>query len=139
VGNSSGSTLKDLHVLILEDEADTRELLAFLLQAEGAEVFPAQSVNEALQALQQHRPDVIVADIGLPEYNGYAFIAALRKHEDQRLRSTPVIALTAFSTAADRDTALVSGFDVHLGKPFEPVELIATLRRLYDSRVHAAA
>ena len=128
-----------LHILVLEDETDTRELLAFLLKSEGAEVFPVQNVNEALRALQEHRPDVIVADIGLPEYNGYAFIAALRKHEDQKLRATPVIALTAFSTAADRDTALLSGFDVHVAKPFEPVDLVTTIRRLYEDRKDAAA
>ena len=77
------------------------------------------------------RPDVALTDIGMPEYNGYAFIAAVRK-ESSNLRNTPVIALTAYSTPADRDTALISGFNEYLAKPFEPGELISTIKRLYD-------
>jgi len=113
--------LKDIYVLVLEDETDTRDLLGIVLQTEGANAILVQNVPEALDALRAGRPpDVIVADIGLPEYNGYAFIAALRKEEDRALRTTPVIALTAFATAADRDTALFSGFDLCMTTPFDP-------------------
>jgi len=132
--------LKDIHVLVLEDETDTRDLLGIVLQTEGASAILVQNVPEALDALRTGRPpDVIVADIGLPEYNGYAFIAALRNEEDRALRTTPVIALTAFATAADRDTALVSGFDIYMTKPFDPGQLVSTIRKLYDRRADTAA
>ena len=132
--------LKDIYVLVLEDETDTRDLLGIVLQTEGASAILVQNVPEALDALRAGRPpDVIVADIGLPEYNGYAFIAALRKEEDRALRTTPVIALTAFATAADRDTALVSGFDLYMTKPFDPGQLVSTIRQLYDQRADTAA
>ena len=132
--------LKDIHVLVLEDETDTRDLLGIVLQTEGASAILVQNVPEALDALRTGRPpDVIVADIGLPEYNGYAFIAALRNEEDRALRTTPVIALTAFATAADRDTALVSGFDIYMTKPFDPGQLVSTIRQLYDQRADTAA
>lgn len=135
----SKGILNGVRVLVLEDETDTRDLLGIVLKSDGASVLFAQNVPEALEVVKAGRPDVVVADIGLPEYNGYAFIAALRRDEDLRLRTTPVIALTAFATAADRDTALVSGFDVYLTKPFEPPGLIETIRRLYDRRVDRAA
>jgi CheY-like chemotaxis protein len=131
--------LKGIRVLVLEDETDTRDLLGFVLQFDGANVVTADNVPEALDLLKANRPDVVVADIGLPEYNGYAFIAALRREESPELRITPVIALTAFATAADRDTALVSGFDAYLAKPFDPGHLIATIKRLYNRRVDNAA
>jgi len=124
---------------VLEDETDTRDLLGFVLESDGASVVSTQSVPEALEGLKASRPDVVVADIGLPEYNGYAFIAALRREEDPGLRTTPVIALTAFATAADRDTAIVSGFDSYLAKPFDPAHLIATIRELFDRHANTAA
>ena len=124
---------------MLEDETDTRDLLSFLFHFEGAIVATADNVPDALEALKGNRPDVVVADIGLPEYNGYAFIAALRREENVELRTTPVIALTAFATPADRDTALVSGFDAYLAKPFDPAHLIATIKQLHERRVDSAA
>jgi CheY-like chemotaxis protein len=136
---SKRDILQGIRVLVLEDETDTRDLLSFVLQFEGANVRTAQNVPEALEALKSNRPDVVVADIGLPEYNGYAFIAALRREENPEIRITPVIALTAFATPADRDTALVSGFDAYLAKPFDPGHLIATIRQLYNWRVDHAA
>jgi CheY-like chemotaxis protein len=133
------NTLKGIRILVLEDETDTRDLLNFVLQMEGASVLAAQNVPDALEALKANVPDVVVADIGLPEYNGYAFIAAVRREEKTELRATPVIALTAFATPADRDTALVSGFDAYVAKPFDPGHLIATIKQLFKRRVDNAA
>ena len=135
-GNNS---LDGVRVLVVEDESDTRELIAFLLESEGATAVPVDSVTEALEILSKRHLDVVVTDIGMPEYNGYALIAAIRRNKS-RLRRTPVIALTAFSTPADRDTAMISGFDEYLSKPFEPEQLIQTIRRLHDQhRVDTAA
>jgi len=133
------NVLYGVRVLVVEDEKDTRDLLAFLLESEGATAIPADSVTEALEILDKRRFDVVVTDIGMPDYNGYALIAAIRRNKSQ-LRRTPVIALTAFSTPADRDTAMISGFDEYLSKPFEPEQLIRTIKRLHDQhRVDTAA
>jgi CheY-like chemotaxis protein len=131
--------LHGIRVLVVEDEKDTRDLLGFLLESHGATAIPVDNVTDALAIFTKNHPDIVVTDIGMPDYNGYALIAAVR-HEKSQLRRTPVIALTAYSTPADRDTALISGFDEYLAKPFEPEELIRTIRRLYDEhRVDTAA
>ena len=128
-----------MRILILEDEDDTRNLLGVVLESHGASAILTSNVAQALEALQAPQPiDIVVADIGMPDYNGYAFIASIRKEQRQEIRSTPVIALTAYSTAADRDTALTSGFNEYLSKPFEPGELTATIKRLYDEHRRSA-
>ena len=133
------NVLRGIRVLVVEDEVDTRDLLIYLLEQQGATAIPAGTVTEALAIFNEVRPDIVLTDIGMPDYNGYALIAAVRS-ERSGLRKTPVIALTAYSTAADRDTALISGFDEYLAKPFEPDKLIKTIRRLYDlHRVDTAA
>ena len=131
--------LEGIRVLVVEDDKDTRDLLQFLLESHGATTIPADNVMEALEILRKDRPHLVVTDIGMPDYNGYAFIAAVRKQQSP-LKKIPVIALTAYSTPADRDTALISGFDEYLAKPFEPEELLHTIKRLYDEhRVETAA
>ncbi|HSU88993.1 MAG TPA: response regulator [Terriglobia bacterium] len=137
---SNKDVVKGLRILVLEDEQDTRDLLQFLLESHGATVMVADNVPEGLEIFAKSRPDIVVADIGMPEYNGYAFIAAVRKQQRPELRNVPVIALTAFSTPADRDTALISGFNEYLSKPFGPEELLRTIRRLHDEhRIDTAA
>ena len=131
--------LGGIHVLVVEDEQDTRDLLTFLLESEGATPIPVDNVTAALEILTNQHPDIVVTDIGMPDYNGYALIASVR-HQRSQTRTTPVIALTAYSTPADRDTALISGFNEYLAKPFEPDKLIRTIRRLYDEhRIDTAA
>jgi len=129
---SNKGVVNGLRILVLEDEKDTRDLLQFLLESQGASVMLAENVLEGLEIFTQNVPDIVVADIGMPEYNGYAFIAAVRKQQRPELRNVPVIALTAFSTPADRDTALISGFNDYISKPFGPDELLKTIRRLHD-------
>jgi len=131
--------LHGIRVLVVEDEEDTRDLLGFLLESHGATAIAVDNVTDALAIFTKNHPDIVVTDIGMPDYNGYALIAAVR-HAKSQLRRTPVIALTAYSTPSDRDTALISGFDEYLAKPFEPEELIRTIKRLYDEhRVDTAA
>jgi CheY-like chemotaxis protein len=133
------TVLDGIRVLVVEDEKDTRDLLRYLLELHGAQVIPTDNVTDALEVFSKERPHVVVTDIGMPDYNGYAFIAAVRKKQSH-LRKIPVIALTAFSTPADRDTALISGFNEYLSKPFEPEELISTIKRLFDEhRLDTAA
>jgi len=134
------SILKGIRVLVLEDEQDTRDLLGIVLGAHGATPILTGNVYQALQSMQTQQPiDVVIADIGMPDYNGYAFIAALRKDQGAEIRNTPVIVLTAYSTPADRDTALISGFNEYLAKPFDPRVLISTIKRLYDEHHRDAA
>ena len=125
--------LQGMRILVLEDEDDTRNLLGVVLESHGASAILTGNVSEALDAMRTSQPiDVVVADIGMPDYNGYAFIAWLRKEQQPQIGNTPVIALTAYATAADRNMALSSGFNEYLNKPFEPGELMATIKRLHD-------
>ena len=125
--------LQGMRILVLEDEDDTRNLLGFVLESHGASVIPSSNVSQAFEALRTLQPiDIVVADIGMPDYNGYAFISSLRKEHEPPIQNTPVIALTAYVTAADREAALSSGFNEYLIKPFEPGELTATIKRLHD-------
>jgi CheY-like chemotaxis protein len=122
-------TLKGIRVLVVEDDDDTRELLRVLLETHGSVVTAAASVQEALTEYDRSRPDVIVADIGMPDYNGYALIGRVRARE-RGGNIVPAIALTAFTTATDRDTTLSAGFQVHMPKPFEPGRLVSVISEL---------
>src|SRR5215831_20025679 len=122
--------LKDISILVVEDDDDTRELLKVLLETQGAIVTTTSSVQEALTAYDQSRPHVIVADIGMPDYNGYTLIGRVRARDRERGNIIPAIALTAFTTAIDRDTVLSAGFQVHMPKPFEPSRLISVISEL---------
>ena len=120
--------LKGIRVLVVEDDDDTRDLLRVLLESEGCVVTSTASVQEALSAYDQSVPQVIVADIGMPDYNGYTLIGRVRARDRERGGPiVPAIALTAFVTATDRDTTLSAGFQVHMPKPFEPNQLISVI------------
>jgi CheY-like chemotaxis protein len=123
--------LNDLSILVVEDDTDTRELLRLILEGQGAKVRTASSVPEALTAYDESRPDVLVADIGMPEYNGYTLIGRVRARDRERgNRIVPAIALTAYATAIDRDTMLTAGFQVHVPKPFDPNHLVSVIADL---------
>jgi CheY-like chemotaxis protein len=123
--------LNRIRVLVVEDDDDTRELLRVLLETHGSAVTATASVQEALSAYDQSLPDVIVADIGMPDYNWYTLIGRVRARDRERGGNiVPAIALTAFTTAIDRDTVLSAGFQVHMPKPFEPGRLISVISEL---------
>ena len=126
---SRNDRLRDLRILIVDDDKDTREMLRFILQQAGGHVIAAGSVAEAFENYKSSAPDVIVADIGMPEYNGYALISLIRAHDKELGRNTPVIALTAYTSPADKETALAAGFEKYLSKPFDPGEIIEEIRR----------
>jgi CheY-like chemotaxis protein len=121
------SPLKGIDILVVEDDPDTRELLRVLLQTHGGNVTATGSVPEALVAYDQSPPHVIVADIGMPDYNGYTLIGRVRARDRDRGGFVPAIALTAYTTAIDRDTVLSAGFQVHMPKPFEPNRLVSVI------------
>jgi signal transduction histidine kinase len=122
--------LAGIHVLVLEDEADSRDLLAMALEQCGAEVSAFGSVPEALAAFDTAVPDVVVSDIGVPFEDGYSFIRKVRSRLPADGGAVPAAALTAYVRAEDRQQALEAGFQTHLAKPVDPSELIATVARL---------
>lgn len=121
--------LKDIQLLVVEDEKDTRDLLRFLLTQHGAKVIAAENVPSAIAAFEEHRPDVILADIGMPGNDGFALIAYVRS-----VNATPVVAVTAYSNPEARERGLTAGFNAYLVKPFDPEEVVVTVRTLYDER-----
>ena len=124
--------LSGLRVLLVEDEVDVRELVAALLQRCGARVVEAASTAEALEALRRERPDVLISDIGMPGEDGYALIRKVRALPPEEGGRVLAVAMTAYARREDRTRALLAGFQMHVPKPIEPGELLATLASLAD-------
>jgi signal transduction histidine kinase/ActR/RegA family two-component response regulator len=122
-------SLHGLRILVVDDETDTRDLLRAVLEGCGAEVILTASVEAALAAFAEAKPDVVISDIGMPEEDGYSLIGKLRALETGQGR-VPAIALTAYARVEDRVRALNAGFQVHVPKPIEPVELVAVVASL---------
>src|SRR5262245_568320 len=123
------SALEGLRVLVVDDEFDTREVLGTMLTRYGAETRSAESASEALQMLVEWKPDVLVSDIGMPVEDGFDLIAKVRALPADQGGAIPAIALTAFASSQDRQRALSNGFQTHLTKPVEPVELAQVIAR----------
>jgi CheY-like chemotaxis protein len=116
-------TLTGMHVLVVDDEPETRDLLVAVLSQCGAEVRASACTQDALDALKQWNADVLVSDIGMPGEDGYDLIRKVRAMESEYGRRIPAVALTAYARAEDRLRALSAGFQMHVPKPVEPVEL----------------
>jgi len=114
----------------VDDEADARELVAMMLAQGGAEVRTSVSVTEALAACDEWRPDILISDIGMPGEDGYMLIKKLRARESESGGHIPAIALTAYGRQEDRRRALSVGYESHIPKPIEPVELLAVVASL---------
>jgi PAS domain S-box-containing protein len=127
---SSAVDLSGLKVLVVDDEADTCRLIRRVLEDYHADVVTASSVAEALPLLESSRPDVLVSDIGMPDVDGYDFLRRVRALGAARGGKIPAIALTAFARSEDRTRALMAGYSVHVSKPVEPQELLATVASL---------
>lgn len=119
--------LRGLVVLVVDDEADSRELLRHVLASAGARVSVAGGALAALDAIASECPDVLVSDIGMPEIDGYELLRRIRQLHPGCGGSLPAIALTAFARSEDRVRALRAGFAVHVSKPVEPGEIVATV------------
>ena len=122
--------LDGVTVVVVDDEADAREFIKQVLVQCGAAVTTASSADEGLQLLQAQRPHVVVSDIGMPDKDGYEFMRDLRRIGAAEGGNTPAIALTAFARSEDRTRAMVAGYQIHISKPVEPQELIATVASL---------
>ena len=124
------SDFSGLRVLAIDDELDARELVEWILQSRGASVATASSSAEALELMRKMKPHILITDIGMPDEDGYAILQKVRQLSAEEGGAVPAIALTAFARAEDRERAVRSGFQVHLAKPFEAAELIATVAKL---------
>jgi PAS domain S-box-containing protein len=124
-------SLAKVHVLVVDDEIDSRDLVKRLLEMAGARVSMACSASEAMKRIVAGRPDVLVCDVGMPGEDGYSLIRRLRAREaEQQEGGLPAIALSAYARSEDRTKAIRSGFQNHLAKPVEPAELMAVVSSL---------
>jgi PAS domain S-box-containing protein len=131
------AVLDGLRVIIVDDELETRELLATVLEARGAEVRACASAADALDVIQEWNPEVLVSDIGMPEEDGYSLIAKVRRLPSDH-RNVPAVALTAYARADDRMRALTVGFQMHVPKPVEVAELVLVVANLGGRGVPSA-
>jgi CheY-like chemotaxis protein len=124
-------TLKGIHVLLVEDDDDSRALLETVLRYCGALVTAVASATEAMNSLQRMKPDVLLSDISMPEQDGYWLIRAL---PPDRGGAMPAIAVTAFGYPHDVSRTLTAGFQAHMRKPVDPWELAAIIASLAGHR-----
>lgn len=125
-----GRRLEGMRVLLVDDDADTREFLAAALEGAGAQLRAVASAAAAIDEVRSWRPDVIVSDIAMPEEDGYAFIRRVRSLEPAQGGRTPAVALTALARPRDRVRALAAGFQTHMPKPVDPGELVLAVANL---------
>jgi CheY-like chemotaxis protein len=125
-------------VLVVDDDNDARELIGLTLESRGAVVLQASSAHEAAEFIRRSPPDVLVADIAMPQEDGYALIRKLRAAEhEQQQKHLPAIALTAYASPSDREQALLAGYDQHLAKPVHQRELARTIAKIFHEQ-HSA-
>lgn len=123
-------------VLVVDDERDTRELVAAVLTTCGAEVVSVGSATEALDQMERQRFDLLISDIGMPEMNGYDLISRIRQLGEEHGGRTPAMALTAYAGIDDRKRALAAGYEMHIPKPFAAAELISAATFLAERDWH---
>ncbi|MEP6521791.1 PAS domain-containing protein [Microcoleus vaginatus DQ-U2] len=131
--DSTAGDLSGLHVLVVDDEADSREFVAFVLEQAGASVTSVACATEALQAFSQAVPEIVVSDIGMPEMDGYMLMRHIRSLPLEQGGQIPAIALTAYAGEMDLQQAIAAGFQRHLAKPIDPEAVIAIVTELVCS------
>jgi CheY-like chemotaxis protein len=122
--------LDGIRILAVDDDRDALALVREILEATGATVTTADSGHAALDKIARGSFDVLVADLGMPDMNGFDLLEKIRRSGDAHVRDIPAAALTAFARSDDRTRALRSGFQMHLAKPIEPGELMAAAATL---------
>lgn len=124
--------LHDVRILVVDDQEDARDLLRTMLSQYGAVVTAVDSARAALEEIDRRPPDVLLSDVGMPREDGYDLIRQLRLRPSHRGGRVPAVAVTAYASVTDRATALESGFQAHIAKPFDPAQLartVASVRR----------
>ena len=123
-------SLAGLRVLLVDDEADAREMVAAILIEAGAEVITASAARQAFELITQTKPDALISDIGMPGEDGYELIRKVRTLSAEQGGQVPAIALTAYARTQDRLKVLSAGYQMHVPKPVEPVELATVVASL---------
>jgi len=119
--------LSGLRILVADDDSDSREVIAAELTLFGANTSVSDSADDALRKVETFKPDVIVADIGMPGEDGYSMMRKIRNSSNEQTRHTPAIALTAYAGDGNRQRALDAGYQTHISKPAEPEELVLAI------------
>jgi PAS domain S-box-containing protein len=127
-------SLDSIEILIVDDDADSRDFITFVLETTGAIVTQATSALEALDILTKLKPKIIISDIGMPEIDGYMLMRQIRNLPPYQGGATPAVALTAYASECDRQQAISAGFQKHVSKPIEPDELIAVVVELVRNK-----
>ena len=125
-----GDILYDIHVLLVEDDDDSRKLLGTMLKRYGARVTSTKSAAEALRVFEGELPDVMISDIGMPDQDGYELVRKLRSLPIEKGGAVPAIALTGYASRKDRERALNSGYQQHMAKPIEQADLMKSIAAL---------
>jgi PAS domain S-box-containing protein len=125
-------SLKGVKALVVDDQADARILICRLIEEHGGRCILAESSAEALTIVAQEDVNILISDIGMPDFDGYELIRRIRAMHSSAIRNLPAIALTAYARADDRQRALLAGFQMHVSKPVEPRELIAGIASLLN-------
>ncbi|MEH2446357.1 MAG: PAS domain S-box protein [Nostoc sp.] len=128
------SLLSNTQILVVDDEPDIRDLITFILQDYGAEVTAVSSAQEALQALSESIPDVLISDIGMPKTDGYMLMREVRARSPKLGGRVPAIALTAYAGEMNQQQALAAGFQMHISKPVDPDVLVKAIADLIEPR-----
>jgi CheY-like chemotaxis protein len=123
-------SLDGLRVLLVDDEAEAREIISTVMTRTGAEVTACKSASEALAKLLEWKPDVILSDIAMPDEDGYSFIGKVRSLPREKGGATPAAALTAYARDLDRRQALAAGYQMHIAKPIAATQLVSIVARL---------
>jgi len=130
--------LDGLRLLVVDDEEDALDLLRTVLAEQGADVYVATSAREALERFAEVRPDVIVSDIGMPETDGLSFIRKIRALSPTQGGRTPAVALTAYARREDAKRAFAAGYQMHVAKPAEPIQIITVVANLAGRSLEGA-
>jgi PAS domain S-box-containing protein len=131
-GQVTGRALAGIRILVVDDEPDTREFLKTALEVHGATVMLAESAAAAFECIVTSLPDLLVSDIGMPQEDGYSLIRRIRALADDRGGRVPAAAITAYAREEDRVQALEAGFQLHVPKPIDPMQLIAVVTQLVE-------
>jgi PAS domain S-box-containing protein len=129
-GHPPSLPLSGLQILVVDDDADSRDFITFVLEQEGAEVIAVSSAVETLKTLAHAHPSLLISDIGMPEMDGYMLMRQIRTLLPGRKSQVPAIALTAYAGEYDQQQALSAGFQAHITKPTDPDRLVAIVARL---------
>jgi signal transduction histidine kinase/DNA-binding response OmpR family regulator len=121
------NVLRGLRILVVDDEPDSRELVATILKRWGGQVRCSPSAADALQTFKEWAPDLLISDLAMPEEDGFTLLKKLRKLRSKRAKQIPAVALSAYASDEDRSIALAQGFQMHLPKPIEPDNFVSSI------------